>query len=209
MTKKSRTLYLCLILVALSCIFLLIFSLIDQIKTIKIRENLTISTSNISLYVGEEKTNFYYVSNQNAKIEFDYDETIVSITPDRIIGLKAGVTEVTLTATLYDLVETSKFTVSVYDLTYHYVLSPLEDCTFENGTIFCTADSCVFELNIFDSLGNKVLSPNLQFSSDEEIYIDYQYGIICLECKNDCVINIKTDYNYNFDLYFKKMSSLG
>ena len=95
MTKKSRTLYLCLILVALSCIFLLIFSLIDQIKTIKIRENLTISTSNISLYVGEEKTNFYYVSNQNAKIEFDYDETIVSITPDRIIGLKAGVTEVT------------------------------------------------------------------------------------------------------------------
>ena len=207
MTKKAKTFYLCLFSVALSCILLLIFFMFGQTSPPIINDALTLSATDFSLYVEEIKTDFYTVSNKDAKIEFEYDDTIVYIDKNKIQGLKAGKTDVIIKASLYNLVEQTSITVTICEKSYHYEIIPTENCSYQDGVIISIDNACQFSLNIYDCFGNKIKDPLLQFSSDETFDIDYQFGQVYIYCEKDCIIYVETNFNYSFYIGYKKMST--
>lgn len=207
MTKKAKTFYLCLLSMALSCLLLIIFFIFGQAPTPKVNQTFTLSASDFSLYVNETKTDFYTVSNKDADIEFEYDETIVYVDREKIIGLKAGKTEIFIKATLNNWTEQTSFTVTVYNNSFNYEIIPTENCSYQNGIIYGNDLPCQFALNIYDCLGQKVKNPKLQFSSDTEIFIDYQFGQVYLYSEEDCIIHVETDFDYNFYISYKKTPS--
>lgn len=209
MTKKAKTFYLCLISIALSCILLLFFAMYGHAKPPQINESLTLNATDISLYVNEFKTNFYQVSNSEAKIEFEYDETFVHVDKDKIQGLKAGKSEVVIKASLNDITEQTHFTVTIYNKSYTYEIVIIDSCSFENGCLYKEGEFCLFDINIFDTSGNLVEEPNLVFTSDKDFILTQEFGYYQLKCDSECIIHVSTDFGYEFDINYKIMPSQG
>ena len=88
---------------------ILVIAIIVPIVVININNSsasetdLTISTRNISLKVGEEKQLSYYLSDLSAKVSYSIeDPEVVEMNGNKVKGLKEGLTSITLEAELND-----------------------------------------------------------------------------------------------------------
>lgn len=88
---------------------ILVIAIIVPIVVININNSsasetdLTISTRNISLKVGEEKQLSYYLSDLSAKVSYSIeDPKVVEMNGNKVKGLKEGLTSITLEAELND-----------------------------------------------------------------------------------------------------------
>ena len=135
------------------------------------------SASNISVDVGSVTTLHYSCSIEDAVITFESsDPTIARIVSSRLLGVSAGETTVTITATYEGMTRTANLTVVVNDL-YSIIILPTTNCCFVDEKIYY-GDNAQFSYSFVNSLKNPVANFDITISSYEITFIKMASSLI-------------------------------
>ena len=112
MYKRLNIILISLVIIILSIfIFLTVFVFIKPKNTIP----LSVTAENISLKVGNSLKNFYTVSEDNAEVSFEVENSnIIDINANEITGKQTGKTNVVITASKDDKIAKVMKSVGIY-----------------------------------------------------------------------------------------------
>ena len=200
MTKRVVSVLTSLMLLAISIVLLLVYFSFNTNKD-KVSP-LSLLGHDLSLFVGECVYNFYQVSNVNADITFSVNkEDIISIDKEKIIGLKAGQVEVTMIASFENQISKEQIQVTVYNNGYSYDILAMQDCEFQNNTLFVNGNVCIFELTIYDRLNNKLNDLNYKIETDQDVVINKNLHLFSLYLTHDCKLKFYyPEIDYSFEI---------
>ena len=188
MSKKTlTTVIISSLLIVASLIVLLVFFVVkkDDAKA----ENLQIQAEDIVLYIGQEKNDFYSVSNANASVAFVYDKDgIIEVINGAIIALDRGVQEFTIVATLSGQSTSKTIRVTVRSLDYDYEITDLVGGVLQDDIIYLNSNVCQFQIILYDMVGQKVEGQHFEYLiSSGKISYDMAFLV---EADQDCQVKI-------------------
>ena len=190
MAKKLKFIISGLVLLGLSAILVIVYFPVG--KNDSKFDLFTVSSSDITMTIGDEKSNFYTASHEGAEVEIIIDdETIVELSDGKLIALKVGKTKVTVNATYNTQVSSTSFYVQVVNLDYTYSIVPQDGATFSLNTLYQTSNSCQFIINVKDIYGQDVDygEPTLSISNPNAILNKDFAGYLLINDQN-CQITI-------------------
>lgn len=118
-------------------------------------QDFTLSASDITIEVGSVVSVPYSCSIDGASITFESsDPSIARIVSSRILGVSAGETTITITATYKGMTRTVSLTVVVNDI-YSINIVPIENCSYSDGIITYT-DGAQFYYSLVGDDGSSV-----------------------------------------------------
>ncbi len=199
MSKKTRTILFSFTLLAISLILLLAFFFTQQPSNI---QPLNIFASEKHIQKGESIYNFYTVSHKDAVLSFEVNkEGIIEINTNFIKGKKAGVVEVTITATLNDQETQTSFKIYVYENEFSCDIIPQSNCSFSGSVLSMTANICQFKVTLYDNLGQVILDSTCSYSATNDATIIYEFNTFLLSAQENCEVTINY-YNLNIKITF-------
>ncbi len=199
MTKRILSIITSLALLAISSILLIVYFAFGGDSS---TSTLTLSARNITLKVGQSVYNFYQLSDDNATLSFEVsEENIVDINNERIVGLKAGKLTLFITATTSNQMARDSIEIVVLNSSYSYLITPSQNCEFNDNTLYMTDIFCSFTLEIFDIYGQIVLEPKYNYSSNEEVEFFREFRYFTLVAEKDCMVTLDF-YEINFEFSF-------
>lgn len=157
------------VLLVSGIVAMLLLFLLPSKKTV-LPQEFTLSASNISVDVGSVVALPYSCSIEDAVITFESsDPSVARIVSSRLLGVSAGETTVTITATYEGMTRTANLTVVVNDL-YSIIILPTTNCCFVDEKIYC-GDNAQFSYSFINSLKNPVANFDITISSSEITFI--------------------------------------
>lgn len=199
MTKRILSIITSLALLAISSILLIVYFAFGGDSS---TSTLTLSARNITLKVGQSVYNFYQLSDDNATLSFEVsEENIIDINNERIVGLKAGKVTLFITATTSNQTARDSIEIVVLNSSYSYLITPSQNCEFNDNTLYMTNIFCSFTLEIFDIYGQVVLEPKYNYSSNEEVEFFREFRYFTLVAEKDCMVTLDF-YEINFEFSF-------
>ena len=203
MERNLRRIIASLVITAVALSMLLAFLLWP-----KGRDNdfvpLSCTTSDIVLNEGDEKTDFYILSHEDATITFYVDkEGIIDINEDRILALSAGSVEVVATVSLNDQSITATFKVTVIAEECHVKLSAVANCTIEDLVVSVSGDHAEFVFLLYDKNGELVGEPRVNMSSSGGAF-QYAFGVLYVECEDFEIYLDFYEFNYTVTITVRK-----
>ncbi len=199
MTKRILSIITSLALLAISSILLIVYFAFGGDSS---TSTLTLSARNITLKVGQSVYNFYQLSDDNATLSFEVsEENIVDINNERIVGLKAGKVTLFITATTSNQMARDSIEIVVVNSSYSYLITPSQNCEFNDNTLYMTDIFCSFTLEVFDMYGQVVLEPKYNYSSNEEVEFFREFRYFTLVAEKDCMVTLDF-YEINFEFSF-------
>ena len=127
-------------------------------------QDFTLSASDITIEVGSVVALPYSCSIDDASITFaSSDPSIARIVSSRILGVSAGETTITITATYEGMTRTASLTVVVNDV-YSINIVPIENCSYSDGIITYT-DGAQFSYSFVGDDGSSVTGLDVTISS--------------------------------------------
>ena len=157
------------ILLVSGIVAMLLLFLLPSKKTV-LPQEFTLSASNISVDVGSVVALPYSCSIEDAVITFESsDPSVARIVSSRLLGVSAGETTVTITATYEGMTRTANLTVVVNDL-YSIIILPTTNCCFVDEKIYY-GDNAQFSYSFVNSLKNPVANFDITISSYEITFI--------------------------------------
>ncbi len=191
MNKRVSSLLISLLFLALSTILLLVYFIFNNDSE---NSPLSLYGNDISLQVGESVYNYYQVSNKDAEISFYIDkEGIISIDKNKITGVNAGEVCVNLTAKYQNQISKTQINVKVYNDNYTIQLNTIENCYFEDSTLFMTSNVCAFQLEVFDKLNNKIDNLKFRINTTNSAQIIQNLFVFQLKSEKNCTISISLE----------------
>lgn len=155
-------------------------------------QDFTLSASNISIEVGSVVALPYSCSIDDASITFESsDPSIARIVSSRILGVSAGETTITITATYEGMTRTASLTVIVNDV-YSINIVPIKNCSYSDGIITYT-DGAQFSYSFVGDDGSPVTGFDVTISSSgitftkilsNIILISHTSGTITFSCES-------------------------
>lgn len=203
MTKKNSLIVLItsLILIVASIISVVIyFSLFD--KSNESSSDFYVSCENITGYIDNWVDIPVKTSEQDVQLEFKiYDESIAQIANNQIIGLKPGVTAVTITATKNGTKSICNFYFTAKYSSCQFEILPSIGCSYTNKELTVYEDTCQFSISFVDDFGNKVVNPNIIINVDENLTIKKTAFNYLLTVKgNGTITFVFVDYNFTVNV---------
>lgn len=157
------------VLLVSGIVAILLLFLLPSKKTV-LPQEFTLSASNISIDVGSVTTLPYSCSIEDAVITFESsDPSVARIVSSRLLGVSAGETTVTITATYEGMTRTASLTVVVNDV-YSINIVPIKNCSYSDGIITYT-DDAQFSYSFVNSLKNPVTNFDITISFSEITFI--------------------------------------
>ena len=164
------------VLLVSGIVAMLLLFLLPSKKTV-LPQEFTLSASNISVDVGSVVALPYSCSIEDAVITFESsDPSVARIVSSRLLGVSAGETTVTITATYEGMTRTANLTVVVNDL-YSIIILPTTNCCFVDEKIYC-GDNAQFSYSFINSLKNPVANFDITISSYEITFIKMASSLI-------------------------------
>ena len=152
------------ILLVSGIVAMLLLFLLPSKKTV-LPQEFTLSASNISVDVGSVVALPYSCSIEDAVITFESsDPSVARIVSSRLLGVSAGETTVTITATYEGMTRTANLTVVVNDL-YSIIILSSTNC-------------CFVAYSFVNSLKNPVANFDITISSYEITFIKMASSLI-------------------------------
>lgn len=203
MTKRVFSILISLLLLSISIGLLITYFVFNSDKDEF--KPLSLLCNNISIFVGDCFYNFYQISHEGASIVFDVSkENIIQVDSEKIVGLNAGQVDVTLTATFENQMAKTKMQVTVLNEDYTFLITPIQNCYYDDKTLFLNNDICLFQIDIFDQLNNKLENLSCQVTTSNNALIYQQIYLFQLyspanstivfyyeEIDSSIVINVK------------------
>ena len=190
------------VLLVSGIVAMLLLFLLPSKKTV-LPQEFTLSASNISVDVGSVVALPYSCSIEDAVITFESsDPSVARIVSSRLLGVSAGETTVTITATYEGMTRTANLTVVVNDL-YSIIILPTTNCCFVDEKIYC-GDNAQFSYSFINSLKNPVANFDITISSSEITFIIMASSLI-LTCHTSGSITFSCEslsFSQTFDLVY-------
>lgn len=156
----------------------------------------------ITLDIGQTKTDFYQVSASDYEINFETDkEDIIEIDKDKIVAINPGKVKVTVQVIINENIVAESFYVTVLAPSYSYQLSSLSNCTFEGNTLCLTSQVAQFKIKIYDKDGVEVENPTLTYVASDGINVAYEFKTFKISVIKQGTITISVEQTgYSFTL---------
>ena len=198
MSQKIKYILLSLGILVISLTLLICFVVVKNDKISS--EPLTLEASDITLTVGEKTKNFFTVSNENAQIEIIADDpTLFSIVDNELVALKPGNTKITISASFDGDKAKTSFILTIENESYTYLVSPIQNCTFSENSLYMSSNACQFSIQLFDKVGIQTAPENINISASNNANIIKEISSFVLISQDDCVVTI--DYpNIEFQI---------
>lgn len=185
MSKKARIILASLALLATSIVLLIVF-FVQKDKNSPTAP-LSITASEQRITKNQTVFNFYTLSNTDAKLEFSVSqEGIIEINENYLKGIKAGLVEVTITASLGEKVAKTQFNVYVFDNSYTYEITTLSNCSFANDKLYIQGSSCQFSISVYNKLGLLIENSPNSYSATNGAILSKQMNVYRLEATSNC-----------------------
>lgn len=205
MNKRLITIVSCLIILAASVVLLLVFLVVNPSNkdALEGANEIKISVNDVSLSVGEEVKNFYYINDLSAEITFEVEKPeIASVTKYSISGLKVGETIVKITAKNSKFEESKSFKIKVSEKSLRLEIAAVKNCKIVDTNILqCLSNSVQFTIYLYDDNDNLLDDFQFSVSSDEPVIVRKNLFNVNIILYNNCLINIYImDYDINFNI---------
>lgn len=199
--KKIFIIIICAITLVVSILGLTIF-FVDINKKDKIKLPIVISVHDITMKVGQVSQNFITISNPDAKVNFEYNENIISIEGNAIKALSVGSSVVKVQARSDESMASESFNVTVENNGLSYEVEIISGGTIDENTLYMQNDSCQFIISLFDEnnkiINNQICSYSCSNSASQLFYEMNQFLLIT---DIDTVISIYFPrYNFMIEL---------
>ena len=167
---------------------------------------LVVYANDVVLKVGEKTDKFFTVSNIEADISFDYQNSgIISIENNTISALSPGNCLVKVEANYNGEVAFDQFFVKVEGSNYSFEITNLFGGIFKNNTLILENNICQFKINIFDKENVKIENAlfNYEIVSGNGV-LNYEMGQLMLSTNEDCILKFYyPDYDFTFEINVK------
>ncbi len=204
MTKKSSSILVSLGLLAISLILLLIFFIYRNSTSSFDSTIFSLQANNIDMQVGDKKTNYFYLTHKEASLDITTeDKEIIYVDEEKIIGLKPGIANVSIKASLENVTLSTTIVVKVFNDDYLIKFDILEGGYFSDNILCLENETCQFKLKLYDKLNRQVSDANFNILLSGNSVIDYQFGNYIICCKEDCYMQISANENINFAFKIK------
>lgn len=199
MSKKTlSTIIISSFVLVASIIALLLFFVLKNDNT-QAKQNLIIEAEDISIFVGDRYDNFYAISDEEANVDFIYEDNgIIKIENNSIIALNRGSVKITIQASTENEFSTKTINVFVYGKDYYFEIVDIVGGYYFDNTLFVTNNNCQFQVILYDYLGSQINNQFFNyFITNGEINYDMAFMILV---KEDCEITIIYP-NINFEIH--------
>lgn len=204
MTKKSSSILVSLGLLAISLILLLLFFIYKNNTGNYDNTIFSLQANNIDMQVGDQKLDYFYLTHKEASLDITTEnEDIIYVDKEKIIGLKPGIANVSITASLENVTLSTEITVKVFNDDYIVKFDILEGGYFNNNILCLENEICQFKLELYDKLNRQMKNANFNIQLSQNNAIDYQFGNYIICCKEDCFMQIFANENIYFAFKIK------
>lgn len=198
--NKKFTLILCVALIAvISFALILVLSSNEYI----FKTPLSIEANDITLNEGESSNNFYYVSDENASVEFEAeDNSFFTIENNTLHAIKAGKTTITLTASKKNKIAKTSFVLTVLTTNYSCDINITGGGTFSNGNLYVEENvNCSFSVSLFDKAAQRVENYSVEYSITNDGIMVHELALFTFVASQNCVITLNfTEFDFSFDI---------
>lgn len=200
MTKKTATIILSLVLLAISTSLLLLFFIFSN-QNSKNEKPLTIFAKDLEISIGNKICNYFSISEENVDVQFFLDKpNIIEINENYIKGLELGSVKVTIKAFNEEQQSQTTFQVTVVNDGFSYEIVPISNCKVENqNNLLINQNNCQFSLNILDQYGNNLENLKYQYTISNNAELYYEFNHFILITSSNCVITLNY-YEINFSI---------
>lgn len=159
------------------------------------------------MQVGQEVTNFYVVSDENAEIKIQaQDESIFLIENNKLIALKVGSTTITIFASLDGDRAKTSFLLTIERDGYSFILTPIQNCSFSENILLLTDNACQFSVEIYDKMNALYTPQNMNYSATNNAIITKEVTSFVLVSQENCIITINyPDIEYSVNIQVVKV----
>lgn len=152
-----------------------------------------LAPSKLTIAKGDKVEDFYSVSNPSADVTFDVEkETLVKIENNDITGLKQGITNVKIIASIGEVEVTHTIIVTIED-EKRAEISSGENCYIADNVVYAKAEMFTLDIEFFDNAGNCL---NCDFScscKDNDVNISKRFSTLIIKTSHDALISIVFD----------------
>ena len=185
---KYLLLSFCILAISLTFLFFFVFLKDNFLNNNQI---LTITSSDISLKVGDKVSNFYNVSDENAEVQISaQDESVFIVENDQLLAIKPGSTIITIVANLNGDKANTSFLLTVERDGYSYNITPIQNCTINENNVTLTDHACQISVVVYDKLDNVYFPENLTYSASNNAIIIKEIDSFILVSSEDCKVTI-------------------
>lgn len=185
---KYLLLSFCILAISLT---LLLFFVFLKDNFLNSNQILTITSSDISLKVGDKVSNFYNVSDENAEVQISaQDESVFIVENDQLLAIKPGSTIITIVANLNGDKANTSFLLTVERDGYSYNITPIQNCTINENNVTLTDHACQISVVVYDKLDNVYFPENLTCSASNNAIIIKEIDSFILVSSEDCKVTI-------------------
>lgn len=189
MMKRAATLIFSLTLLGVSVGLLLIYFLFEGKRETFVP--LTLSCSDITLYVGQNIEEFYFASLPDAEVSFSVNKDgIIRIDEKQLFAVNPGFVQVTITATAQGQIAKNQFNVTVMSYGYSFEIVANENCHYENSRLVMEENACQFQVLVYNPVGEMCSGLAYQASATNNGKIQFQLYAFILFATQDCTIQI-------------------
>ena len=167
---------------------------------------LSIEANDISLNEGERSENFYSVSDSNAVIEYESeDSSIFRIENGVLYAVKAGKTTITLTATKNSIVAKTSFSLTILTSEYSCQICINSGGTFYDGNLYVEENTlCSFSIDLFDKAAQEINNYSVECFITNGGTIIHELTLFDFVTTKDCVISLhflEIDFSFNINVF--------
>ncbi len=200
--KRLIAMIFSLFLLAISIILLLVFFLINKDNSIAENKVLRLNASDITMYKGDMKYDYYELNNKDAILSFEVDkEGIIDINENRIFAISNGTVNVTITATYNDKIAKDSFVVCILNHNYSYIVKSINNCKFYNGILEITSSISQFSIEVYGIDGNLLEDADISYTTTNNAVLQKQMGNYILFAEDSCQMDFYVDdIDYSFSI---------
>lgn len=199
MYKRLNIILISLVIIILSIfIFLTVFVFIKPKNTIP----LSVTAENISLKVGNSLKNFYTVSEDNAEVSFEVENSnIIDINANEITGKQTGKTNVVITASKDDKIAKTSFEVSVINSDITFTIETISNCNYVDNKLVMSSTACQFSIKFYSKEQTLISNNNLHIEIPDNVNLINDISSFILVTEQNCQVKfILEDYDFCYIL---------
>ena len=159
-------------------------------------EPVNVYVEDITLEIGETRTDFYQVSVEEYEILFETDSAnIIDIDENQILAKESGSVNVKIKVKVGENVLEETFMVTVLAPRFSYQLTNMVNCAIQDDNLELSSPNAQFKIKIFDGEGVEVQNPTISFEESEGIQVAYEFKVFKISATRAGVIKFKVAQN--------------
>ena len=167
-------------------------------------EPVNLYVEDVTLEIGQIKTDFYQVSAEDYEISFELDkDNVIEIDENKIVAINSGKVKVDVRVIVEGNSIEESFYVTVLAESYSYQLENLINCSVNGNNIVFSSQTAQFKIRCFDKDGIEIKNPAIEMIASDGINASFEFGMVRITATKNGTITFaiaQTDIEFTMNI---------